>query len=71
MWKRRIALSLIAWVASIKKFIPKNAAECQIHEQRCLFFVIFHLCEISLLTNEVSKTIGSEQSKKLNKNTQI
>ncbi len=30
MWRRGTVLSLIAWAASIKKFIPKNAAECRI-----------------------------------------
>ena len=29
-WFRIAVLSLIAWAASIKKFIPKNAAECRL-----------------------------------------
>jgi len=31
MWKRGTILSLIAWAASIKKFIPKNTAECRLN----------------------------------------
>lgn len=36
MWRKETILSLIAWAASIKKFIPKSAAECRMnhHSER-------------------------------------
>ena len=33
MWRKGTLLSLIAWAASIKKFIPKGAAECRFKQR--------------------------------------